>query len=221
MLPSNLAGDNNQMWPETEKTKELLSNVRGGDEDAVNRLLERHREALRRMVQMRLDRKIQRRVDVSDVIQDVMVEANRRLAEYVKNPAMSFHLWLRQIAKDRIIDAHRRHRVSAKRSVDREQQLAAPTGMDRSAVELAAQLRDPELTPAARATQKELAGQVEQALTQLNGQDCEIIVMRHYEQLSNQEVAEVLGLTEPAASMRYLRAVRRLRDMLVDESKSS
>jgi RNA polymerase sigma-70 factor (ECF subfamily) len=208
------------MWPETEKTKELLSNVRGGDEEAVNCLLDRHRDALKRMVQMRLDRKIQRRVDVSDVVQDVMVEANRRLAEYVKNPVMSFHIWLRQIAKDRIIDAHRRHRVSAKRSVDREQQLAAPAGMDRSTMELVTQLRDPELTPAARATQKELAGHVEQALTQLSEQDCEIIVMRHYEQLSNQEVAEALELTEPAASMRYLRALRRLREMLVDESKS-
>lgn len=206
------------MWPESEKTKELLSSVRGGDQNAVNHLLDRHRDALRRMVQMRLDRKIQRRIDVSDVVQEVLVEANRRLAEYVKSPAMSFHLWLRQIAKDRIIDAHRRHRVSAKRSVDREQRLAAPAGADRSTMELAAQLQDPELTPAARATQKELAGQVEQALTELSEQDCEIIVMRHYEQLSNQEVAEALGLSEPAASMRYLRAVRRLRDMLVDES---
>lgn len=204
------------MWPETEKTKELLSNVRGGDEDAVNRLLDRHRDALRRMVQMRLDRKIQRRIDVSDVVQDVMVEVNRRLTDYLKNPTMSFHLWVRQIAKDRIIDAHRRHRVSAKRSVDREQALAAPAGMDGSAMELVAQLRDPELTPAARATQQELARHVEQAMTQLNEQDCEIIVMRHYEQLSNQEVAEALELSEPAASMRYLRAVRRLRELLVD-----
>lgn len=209
------------MWPETEKTKELLSSARDGDQDAVNHLMDRHRDALRRMVQMRLDRKIQRRVDVSDVVQDVMVEANRRLANYLKEPAMPFHLWLRQIAKDRIIDAHRRHRVSAKRSVDREQPLAAPAGMDRSTMELAAQLRDPELTPAARATQQELAVHVEQALTQLGEQDCEIIVMRHYEQLSNQEVSEALGLSEPAASMRYLRAVRRLRELLVDQSSES
>lgn len=202
------------MWPIGEKTQELLDGAKGGDDSAVNQLMDRHRDALRRMVQMRLDQKIQRRVDVSDVVQDVLVEANRRLQDYLQNPVMSFHLWLRQIAKDRIIDAHRRHRVSAKRSVDREQPLVAPAGLDRSTMELAAQICDAELTPAAAATQQELARRVEAAITQLNEQDQEIILMRHYEQLTNQEVAQALQLTEPAASMRYLRAVRRLRESL-------
>lgn len=202
------------MWPETEKTQELLAGAQGGDAECVNRLLDRHRDSLRRMVQMRLDQKIQRRVDVSDVIQDVLVEASRRLSEYVKAPALPFHLWLRQIAKDRIIDAHRRHRGSAKRSVDRERPLAVPAGEERSTMELAAQLKDPELTPAAAATQHELAECVEKAISQLGDQDCEIVIMRHYEHLTNQEIALALGLTEPAASMRYLRAIRRLREML-------
>jgi RNA polymerase sigma-70 factor (ECF subfamily) len=158
---------------------------------------------------------------VSDIVQDVLVEANRRLPQYLEDPAMSFHLWVRQIAKDRIIDAHRRHRVSAKRSVDREQSLAVSAAWDRSAHEIAAQLRDPELTPAAAATRQEMTQLVERALTQLNEQDCEIIIMRHYEQLSNIEVAEALGLTEPAASMRYLRAVRRLRQLLLDYSSAA
>ncbi len=205
------------MWPEGEKTQELLAGAKKGDEDAVNQLMDRHRDALRRMVQMRLDQKIQRRIDVSDIVQDVLIDANRRLKDYINNPVMSFHLWLRQIAKDRIIDSHRRHRVSAKRSVDREQAMAAPAGMDRSTLELAAQICDPNITPAAAATQHEMAKRVEAAIAQLNEQDCEIVVMRHYEQLSNQEVAEVLELTEPAASMRYLRAVRRLRTLLADE----
>lgn len=209
------------MWPHDDKTEELLAGAKDGDNDAVNRLLDRHRDALRRMVQMRLDRKIQRRVDVSDVVQDVMIEANRRLAAYLENPVMAFHLWIRQIAKDRIIDAHRRHRVSAKRSVDREQAMAVPAGQDRSSIQLAAQLCDPALTPAAAATQQEMARRVEQAITELGDQDCEIVVMRHYEQLSNQEIAEALGLTEPAASMRYLRAVRRLRSMLTEPKSES
>jgi RNA polymerase sigma-70 factor (ECF subfamily) len=204
----------NSIWPESSKTQQLLQQAEQGDPDAVNRLLDRHRDALRRMVQMRLDHKIQRRVDVSDVVQDVLVEANRRLSDYLRNPVMSFHLWVRQIAKDRIIDAHRRHRVSAKRSVDREQPLAVPAGTDRSTMELVAQLCDPELTPAAAATQQELAHCVERALAELSDQDCEIIIMRHYEQLTNQEIAEALTLTEPAASMRYLRAMRRLRELL-------
>src|SRR5512136_3073420 len=190
------------MWPETDQTQQLLQGARRGDSDAVNRLLDRHREAVHRMVQMRLDQKIKRRLDVSDVVQDVLVEANRRLRDYLRNPTMAFHLWIRQIAKDRIIDAHRRHRSSGKRSVDREQSLA-PIGEEQSSIMLAGELCDPQLTPAAAATQQEMARRVEEALTQLGDQDCEIIVMRHYEHLSNQEIAEALQLTEPAASMRY------------------
>jgi RNA polymerase sigma-70 factor, ECF subfamily len=208
------------MWPTEDKTAELLVGVKNGDDDAVNRLIERHRGAVLRMVQMRLDQKIRRRVDVSDVVQDVMIDASRRLQDYIANPVMPFHLWLRHIAKDRIIDAHRRHRVSQKRSVDREQGLAVPGADDHSTMDLAAHLCDGELTPAAVATQREMAQRVEAAITELGEQDGEIIIMRHYEQLSNQEVAQALGLSEPAASMRYLRAVRRLREMLAGESGS-
>ena len=94
--------------------------------------------------------------------------------------------------------------------------MAAPAGMDESSLELAGQIVDPELTPAARATQRELAKKVEATLAELSDQDAEIIIMRHYEQLTNQEVAAALELSEPAASMRYLRAVRRLRELLAD-----
>ncbi|MDX1947814.1 MAG: sigma-70 family RNA polymerase sigma factor [Pirellulaceae bacterium] len=204
------------MWPNADQTQELLAGAKGGNADAVNRLMERHRDSLRRMVQLRLDQKIQRRIDVSDVVQDVLVEANRRLQDYLANPVLGFHLWLRQIAKDRIIDAHRRHRASAKRSVDKERPLAVPAAGDHSTMELAAQLADRELTPAAAATQAEMAKAVEAAIAKLPDQDCEIIIMRHYEQLSNQEIAQALSLSEPAASMRYLRAIRRLKELMVN-----
>ncbi|MEX2357521.1 MAG: sigma factor, partial [Pirellulaceae bacterium] len=105
------------MWPEHDKTEQLIEKARGGDPEARDRLLMRHRDALRRMIEMRLDRKIQRRVDASDIVQEVLVDANRRLTDYLADPKMPFHLWLRHMAKDRIIDAHRRHRVSSKRSV--------------------------------------------------------------------------------------------------------
>ena len=208
------------MWPTEDKTEELLLGAKEGNEACINRLIERHRDAVLRMVQMRLDQKIRRRVDVSDVVQDVMIDASRRLQEYIANPVMPFHLWLRHIAKDRIIDAHRRHRGSQKRSVDREQGLAVPGADDHSTMDLAAHLCDGELTPAAAATQREMAERVEAAITELGEQDGEIIIMRHYEQLSNQEVAQALGLSEPAASMRYLRAVRRLREMLTGRGDS-
>ncbi len=135
---------------------------------------------------------------VCDVVQDVLVEANRRLQDYLANPQLAFHLWLRQITQDRIIDAHRRHRTSAKRSVDREQpMLVALGGEDRSTMQLMNEIRDQELTPAAAVAQQEMARRVEAAIAELNDQDAEIVVMRHYEHLTNQETAAALGLSEP------------------------
>ena len=88
------------MWPESEETQRLLQNAGSGNSDAVNRLLERHRESLRRMVQLRLDRALGARVDASDIVQDVLWEASRRLGDYIRDGKMPFHLWLRELAKD-------------------------------------------------------------------------------------------------------------------------
>ncbi len=205
---------NNSIWPDGEVTAELLNNVRDGQAVAVEELMDRHRNSLRRMIQLRLDQRLMQRMDVSDVIQDVLIEANRRLTDYLSNPVIPFHLWIRQIAKDRIIDAHRRHRVSAKRSIDREQPQPGKGSFDQSTIELANQFRDLALTPAAAATQRELAQQMESAVQMLRDNDREIILMRHYEQLDNKEIAQSLGLTEPASSMRYLRALKRLREII-------
>jgi RNA polymerase sigma-70 factor (ECF subfamily) len=207
------------MWPEPNETRELLSKARQGDAEAVNRLWERHREALRRMVEMRMDHQLERRVDASDVAQDVLIEANRRLDEYLSNPALPFHVWLRRLAKDRIIDLHRRHRVAAKRSLDREQPLAARVRLDESTMDLANQLADREMTPAEAATWRELERRFQKAVEELDDIDREVILMRHFEQLSNSEVAAALDLSEPAASMRYLRAMRRLRALLGNEEE--
>ena len=136
------------MWPEGDKTQELLKGVADGEPSAVNRLMERHRDAIRRMVQMRLDQAVARRVDASDVVQDVLLEASQRLSDYIRSPSMPFHLWLRQLAKDRIIDMHRRHRGAQRRSVDREQNLSSFASDDQSAADLATLLRDAELTRA-------------------------------------------------------------------------
>lgn len=202
------------MWPETDKTQQLLEGARNGDTSARDALLQRHRDSLRRMIEMRLDRRIQQRVDASDIVQEVLVDANRRLVDYLENPKMPFHLWLRHMAKDRIIDAHRRHRVSGKRSVDREQNLNVGFNMDQSSVDLAAQLCDHNATPGAAATMQELNVRFQAAIEELEDQDREVVIMRHFEQLSNQDVAAALELTPAAASMRYLRAIRRLRSLL-------
>ncbi len=201
------------MWPDSEQTQQLLQTARTGDESAMNALMNRHRDALRQMVQMRLDKAIAARLDASDVVQDVLVEANHRIQDYLANPTMPFHLWLRQLAKDQLIDMHRRHRVAARRSVDREQPMNAAFA-DQSSMDLAAQLKDHELTPAAATIRKELERRFQAALDELNEDDREVMLMRHQEHLSNSEVAEALGLSQAAAGMRYLRAVRRLREIL-------
>ena len=205
-------------WPDPSRTGELLAQARDGDGGAVEDLLERHRPGLRRMVDARIDRRLERRVDASDIVQDVLLEASQRLEDYLRDPRLPFSLWLRQLAQDRVIDMHRRHRLAGRRSLDREQPLQ--TGDEDSSRELVIQLRDPELTPAAHALREELRDQFLRALGRMDEADREILMMRHFEQLSNSEAAELLGLSEPAAGMRHLRALRRLRVILGDDTVS-
>jgi RNA polymerase sigma-70 factor, ECF subfamily len=205
------------MWPSPDSTRRLLDDAKTGDGSAVDRLLGEFREPLRKVIDLRLDPVLGRRVDASDIVQDVLIEANQRLTEYLKNPAMPFHLWLRHLAQDRIIDTHRRHRLAQRRSVDREQAIARPAWNDESSVSLVAQLIDTERTPTSEAIQHELQRRLSDAIDQLGDDDRDIVLMRHHEALSNQEVAKLLGLTEAAASMRYLRALRRLRAVLVPD----
>lgn len=202
------------MWPNSLETQELLELARGGDTDSRNRLLERHREAVRRLVALRIDPVLQRRVDASDIVQDVLIEANTRLIEYLEANKMPFHVWLRHLARDHLIDAHRKHRGAARRSLDREASFQQTELSNQSAFDLANLLRDRQMTPAAAATHHELEMRFQQALETLEEDDREIVLMRHFEQLTNQQTAEALKLSEPAASMRYLRAMRRLRAQL-------
>lgn len=202
------------MWPDELETRNLLDRVEHHDEGAAEQLWAEHRAPLRRVIGHRLDPALARRVDASDVVQEVLMKANQRLPEYLKNPPLPFHLWLRQIARDHIIDQHRKHRVAARRSLDREGSLGNAACADRSSLDLAAQLRDPGLTPAAEVIRRELRGRFEEAIARLNEDDREVILLRHFEQLSNLETAKTLGLSEPAAGMRHLRALRKLRVLL-------
>lgn len=206
------------MWPDPAATRDLLAKAGDGDRAAADDLLAAHREALRRAVALRLDPALARRVDASDIVQDVLLEANTRLQDYLKNPVMPFHLWLRHLAKDRLIDAHRFHRQAQRRSIDREQAVAPPAWAGDSSVQLLGQLIDAERTPASAALQQELERRLHAALAAMDEPDREVIWMRHYEQMGNQDVATELGLSEAAASMRYLRALRRLRAELTGET---
>src|SRR5947207_8430347 len=154
------------MWPDATTTQELLDKAQTGDAQAIDALLARHREPVRRMIDLRLDPAIVQRLDASDVVQDVLLEAHRRLQDYLRKPAMPFHLWLRHIARDHIIDAHRHERLAQRRSVDREQSLH-PARPDESSFEWAAQFLDGELTPASAAMRQEMERKVQEAIGRL------------------------------------------------------
>ena len=201
----------------TADTAELLSEAKAGNLSAINSLMSLHQNSLHQMVRLRLDKQIQRRVDVSDVVQDVLVEASRRLKTYLEAPVIPFHLWLRQIAKDRMIDAYRRHRGSAKRSVDREQQMNVPRHSEDSSLDFLRLLADGSSNPEDDAIRNEMAIKVQASIALLPQRDAEVINMRHYQNFTNQEIGNLLDLSEAAASMRYLRAIRRLREIMVEE----
>src|SRR5262245_29079971 len=176
------------MWSDHPETEELLARARDGASGAVDRLLDVHREPLRRMIDLRLDPALAARVDASDIVQDVLIEAHKRLDGYLQAPAMPFRLWLRHIAKDHMIDAHRRHRLAQRRSLDREQPIVPNVLPDQSSYELAGHLLDQERTPASEAIQRELQRRLDGAVAALDEDDREVILMRHREALSNQQV---------------------------------
>ena len=181
-------------------------------------LLFAQRDSLRRMIGMRLDPAISSREDASDIVQNVMIEAHRRLGEYLKKPTMPFPLWLRHIAMDHIIEAHRRHRQAQRRSLDREQSIHSSLGKDDSDADLGDPFVDRAMTPASAAIQSEIRNRIEESIEAMPEEDRLILRLRHKDQLSNQEVAVILKISEAAASMRYLRAIRKLKTGLTGTS---
>jgi RNA polymerase sigma-70 factor (ECF subfamily) len=200
------------MWPDQDETLNLLQGAEQGNREAVDQLMDRHRDSLHRMIRSRLNPGVAAHVDASDIVQDALLTASRRLSEYLQNPRMPFHAWLRQLARDRLADAYR-HQLADKRNVSREQHIAPDA---ESSLNPMAQLRDLELTPAAMLLRKEFARRFHDALDQLPPESKEIVLMRHAEQLTNSQSAELLGISEPAAGMRYLRALRQLKSILGD-----
>jgi RNA polymerase sigma-70 factor (ECF subfamily) len=197
-------------------TDELLERTSGGDRAARGALLQRHRKRLKRMVALRMDPRLASRLDSSDVVQEVLAEADRRLDAYARERPLPFYPWLRQLACDCLADAYRRHVRAARRSVTREEG-AVPGLPEGSAMELAGRLLASGTGPSEAARRRETKERVRAALAQLSEQDREVLALRHLEQLSAREAAAVLGLTEAALKSRVLRAMQRLRGLLADE----
>jgi RNA polymerase sigma-70 factor (ECF subfamily) len=195
--------------PDTER---LLARAAAGDDVARGALLVHHRDRLRRMVAVRLDTRLAARVDPSDVVQDTLAEAGRRLDAYLREQPIPFYPWLRQLASERMAVEFRRHLLAARRSVDRETRLPAlPEG---SVLALANQLLDRGTGPSEAARREERRVQVCQALEAMPEPEREVLALRYLEELSAREVAAVLGVGEEAAKKRALRALRRLQEIL-------
>jgi RNA polymerase sigma-70 factor (ECF subfamily) len=198
-----------EVQPDSAATQDLLKQARKGDPQAFQELFERYRAYLHQFVELRLDRRLRSRVDPSDVVQDAQLEAVRRHKDYLEQPPMPFRLWLRQIAFDRILKMHRHHATTARRAIGREQSLP-----EHSSLLLAQQLLSPGSTPSQQVRRQEMVDRLRQAMNQLSDGDREILLLRNFEGLSNQEVGYLLGIDPATASQRHGRAMLRLHKIL-------
>ncbi len=192
---------------------ELLCKAMEGDEESLGDLLQRHRGRLERLITLRLDRRTIARVDPSDILQDTFVLAAKRFSEYRQNPSLPFDLWLRFLATQRLIDHHRFHLSAQARDVRREvpiEQALTETHSAPNALQRPAETSN----PSSEVIGLEERMQLDDAMNRLHPSDREILALRHFEQLSNGEVARVLGLDKSAASKRYARALSRLKNLL-------
>jgi RNA polymerase sigma-70 factor, ECF subfamily len=193
---------------------ELLRRAGRGDPEGLEGLLERYRPRLRRMIRLRLDRRLQGRVDPSDVIQEAYLEVSRRLAEYLRDPSMPSFLWLRLVAGQKLALVHRQHLGVQARDAGREVSLYRGALPEATSAALAARLIGRQTSPSQAAARAELKIRLQEALNGMDELDREVLALRHFEQLTNGEAARELGITERAAGKRYLRALERLKQIL-------
>jgi RNA polymerase sigma-70 factor, ECF subfamily len=200
---------------------ELVRRAAGGEEAALVELFSGYRSRLWRMIQLRLDRRIQGRVDPSDVLQDAFVDVAEKLPEYALSSALPFSLWLRMVVGERILRIHRHHLGAAMRDVGREISLHRGAFPEASSASLAAQLLGQITSPSRAALKAEMRLMLHRVLDAMDPIDREVIALRHFEELRNDEVAAVLGLTKAGASKRYVRAMLRLKAAIGEASKLS
>jgi RNA polymerase sigma-70 factor (ECF subfamily) len=193
---------------------DLLRRMASGDNGAAAELFAVYRNRLRLMVHLRLDRRLQGRLDPSDVLQEAYLDVARRAPEYAANPTMPPYLWLRFLTGQRLLQLHRRHFGAQMRDAGQEVSLFQGALPQASSVSLAHHLLGRLTSPTQAAVRAELQLRVQEALNAMEPLDREVLTLRHFEMLSNEETASVLGLRKSAASNRYVRALRRLKEVL-------
>jgi RNA polymerase sigma-70 factor (ECF subfamily) len=202
------------MATEFDQSRELLQRAAGGDAQAVQELLEMHRERLKRMVHLRLSRRLQGRVDDSDVLQEAFLGIAGRLREYAADPKLPFYLWLRHLTGLKLAEIHRHHLGTQLRDADREVTLHRGGLPQADSVSLAAHLLGQLTTPSQAAIRAETRLIVQDTLNNMDPIDREVLALKHFEQLSTSEIADVLGMSKAGAGSRYLRALKRLKEIL-------
>jgi RNA polymerase sigma-70 factor, ECF subfamily len=202
------------MPDESGDFREQLRRLVAGDQQALADLFARYRDRLRRMVQLRLDRRLQGRIDASDVLQEAYLDVARRAADYAANPTMPFFIWLRLLTGQRLLMVHRQHLGAKQRDAGQEVSLYRGALPQASSVSLAAQLLGRMTSPSLAAVRAEMQLKLQEALNGMDPIDREVLTLRHFEELSNGETAAVLGLQKAAASNRYVRALKRLKEVL-------
>jgi RNA polymerase sigma-70 factor (ECF subfamily) len=192
----------------------LADRLRAGEEGALADEFSQHRERLWKLVQFRLDRRLLGRVDADDILQEAYLDAAQRVQHFLDGPEVLPFVWLRGIVNQTMIDVHRRHLGAKMRDAGREVSIHRGGHAQATSVSLAAGLLGDVTSPSEAAMRNETSASLEQAIARMDPVDQEILALRHFEELTNAEIAEVLGLQQKAASIRYVRAIRRLKKVL-------
>jgi RNA polymerase sigma-70 factor, ECF subfamily len=201
------------MTADTRTNEELLDAARNGDEGALAALVERHRGRLERMVRLRMDRRLQGRVDPADVVQEAYLAVRGKFPQYCAEPRLPFFLWLRLEVGQKLVDVHRFHLGTKMRDAGQEVSLHQGALPQVTSLCLAEQLLGKLTTASQAAMRVELKLRVEEALNSMDPHDREVLILRHFEELSNAEAAQLLGIKPSAAVNRYVRALKRLKDV--------
>jgi RNA polymerase sigma-70 factor (ECF subfamily) len=202
------------MTDDASQTDDLLRRARAGDQGALAALFTHYRERLKRMVRLRLDRRLSGRVDASDVLQEAYLEVHKRFAEYAGQDELPFFLWLRLVTGQKLTDVHRHHLGAKMRDAGQEVSLYRGALPEATSASLAAHLLGKMTSATQAAIRAEHKLLVQEALNSMDPLDREVLVLRHFEHLSNDETALTLGLKKSAASQRYIRALKRLKEIL-------
>ena len=203
------------MEPESLSTRadSLVERLRSGDRAALAELFELYRDRLLRLIDVRLDRKTLARVDSADVLQDAFIDAASRLDHFFSRPDGSIGVWLRLIVLQRIQLVVRHHLLTGKRDARREVAFGGETG-SMPVGGIAQLLADSITSPSQVMARGEAVSMVEELLEEMSDTDREVLMLRHFEQITNEEVAEILGISTKAASNRYIRALKRLQTLI-------